>query len=103
MSKHSFLLKRFINYYQKKGLSGTLRRLLEQPRRIFKGYTLLIYAELKEVEDAVFNLPGNIIIECRRNYDEILQPDMQKLADHWRKAKIIHRIKERFELGAILR
>ena len=101
MCKHSFLT-RFINYYKKQGLSRTLRRILEQPRRLAKGHMFLIYAELNEVDDAVLNLPQNVIIECKSSYNEILQPDMQKLLDHWRKVNITDRIKQRFEKDALL-
>ena len=96
------LLTRFINYYREHGLTQTVRRIIEQPSRISKGYMLLIYAELKELDDAVLDLPRNIIIECKKSYAETLEAQMEKLIDHSRKTNVTNRIKERFEDGALL-
>jgi len=102
MSKHGFLT-RFMKYYKKRGFLSTFRRIYEQPKRsIFKGQMLLLYAELSEVDDSVLNLPNNIFIEIKRNYDEAVQTDMQTMINYWRKVVMMDKIKERFEKGAIL-
>jgi GNAT superfamily N-acetyltransferase len=99
----SSILRRLGNYYQKGGLLKTFRRVVEYPYRvIFKNKRLLVYAELKEVDDSVLTLPPGIIVDRKTSYDEAFQPDMQKMIDYWNREGMIDRIKERFAKNTTL-
>lgn len=97
------LLRRFTNYYQKRGILVTLRRILEQPYRvIFKGHVHLTFADIYEIEDSPIDFPENVSFEFKSSYKEMLEPGMKRIYEHWQKSETINRIKERFELGAII-
>ena len=102
MFDHNYIT-RFKNYYQKRGFLRTLLRFFEQPYRIiFKSKRILFYAEMNEVNDSVLALPPNIIIECKKAYNEAVQPDMQKMINYWDKENETDKVRERFEKGSFL-
>ena len=96
-------LKRFMNYYQKNGILRTFCRLFTKPyQSLFKSKIVLIYATPGEVDDTVLILPPGINIECKKTYDEALQPEMKKVINHWEKENMMDIVIERFDKGAIL-
>ena len=57
---------------------------------------------MNELDDSILNLPQDIIIECKSTYNEVVQPDMQKIINYWDKEMEMDKTRERFEQGAIL-
>lgn len=97
------LLARFLDYYHKNGVLRTFRRLWEQPyRAVFKGYTLLYYAELNEVDSSTLTLSKNITVQCMHRYEDVFRPDMQTMVNYWENECETSRVRERFEQGAAL-
>lgn len=96
-------ITRLLNYYKKRGFIRTFLRICEQPYRIiFKSKMFLFYVDMNELDVSVLNLPQDIIVECKRSYDEARQLDMQRLIIYWEKEEEWDKARERFEKGAIL-
>jgi GNAT superfamily N-acetyltransferase len=96
-------LTRLRTYFQKKGFLRTFLRLFGEPYRIiFKTKVVLLYADLSEVSSLIGPSAEGINIECKKTYDEATEPDMQKAIDYWEEENMLNRVKERFNMGAIL-
>ena len=96
------VLTRFDAFYRKHGLLRTLQRFYEQRYRIMKRQTILYYVDMADLCDTELNLPEDVTIECKTCYEEASQPDMQRMVRHWDEERLTARIKERFQMGAVL-
>jgi ribosomal protein S18 acetylase RimI-like enzyme len=97
------LSERFIGFYRRNGLIKTVVRIwLSLKRTVWEGEIVLFYSELKDIPDIENNYLNSLEIERIRREEDIPEPALRRLLQHWNEAIMRRHIRERFIKGAVL-
>ncbi len=96
-------LSRFADYYRRRGVRETIRRIaLGLSRALFSSRMALFYCDLSVLAASSSDLPSSLKVERKTSAAEISPVDFEEIISFWN-PKLAHRnMKERFGRGASL-
>ena len=98
-----FWFTRFTRYYNSKGLSTTIRRIVQKfAESLFEKPYILFYADLAGINDAEHSLPKNFNVTSYQNERDVPQKDLEAFFDYLGEKMMRYYLKTRLHRGASL-
>ena len=102
MSKR-FYLRRFVRYYEKHGLLGTLSRFVVATRRaLYDNKTVMFYIDLQYAGRSDLVMPQSFSLEVVEHYSQLRHDDLERMFDYLGKHRTEHHLRDRLKKGAKL-
>jgi ribosomal protein S18 acetylase RimI-like enzyme len=96
-------VSRITDYFKRKGLRATVRRIALAARRaLFSSRMVLFYCDLSTQNLPTVDMPSTLKVERHKSQPDLSPWDLQEITSFWNPKLAQRNVKERFEHGASL-